>query len=307
MFVCVIRLAESGYYRRYLESPETPLRRRLSRIYVCFTSSFEAYIFSALFFTLSVECVIAYFVILYDYGLGPGLAAHEVEISWCVGLLCIVPLVQVIILPATSKAVRRKGLVLLCACVCWVLEFYLFLSRMVGMYGSSEKAEVLTPESWQLLDATCYGNSKEMVIERKIMDGLFVAGSVFIAFVFFYKFAIDVRRNFKLEVLENFRLPKTLAAKLELFIDSIWMTSVLAFIAMGQIWSVLRIQQQQKALASTVGEKFTDNEWGFGQFLAVFVWLPVLVEFVYYLMCKLLPKHIYLRRRKLSLLNYIDR
>lgn len=57
-----------------------------------------------------------------------------------------------------------------------------------------------------------------------------------------------------------------------------------SYLSIPQIWGVLRLRGIQKALADTTNNAYVDNQWTFGQVVAVMLFAPVATEIGYSLM-----------------------
>ena len=53
-----------------------------------------------------------------------------------------------------------------------------------------------------------------------------------------------------------------------------------AGLACGATYFLAEMQSKRKILREIAGNEFKDDEWGFGQVLAIFVWIPVCVAMV---------------------------
>jgi hypothetical protein len=47
------------------------------------------------------------------------------------------------------------------------------------------------------------------------------------------------------------------------------------------MWRVFRIRNAQEAFTSAIGIEYTDNQWTFGQVVAVVIFAPDIVEVAY--------------------------
>ncbi len=67
-------------------------------------------------------------------------------------------------------------------------------------------------------------------------------------------------------------------------VNSLIARSLLLFLPIlivPEIWGVFRMRNVQEALANAMGINYTDNQWTFGQIVAVVIFAPVIVEAVY--------------------------
>jgi len=52
--------------------------------------------------------------------------------------------------------------------------------------------------------------------------------------------------------------------------------------AIGALVLMVRMEHQRTAMKGITGTEFMDDQWGFGQVMAVFLWAPLLVQALYY-------------------------
>jgi hypothetical protein len=57
--------------------------------------------------------------------------------------------------------------------------------------------------------------------------------------------------------------------------------SPIAF-SIAVIYCLVRLEQKRKIMKAITGADFQDNEWGFGQVIAIFLWVPLLVQTLYW-------------------------
>jgi hypothetical protein len=62
-------------------------------------------------------------------------------------------------------------------------------------------------------------------------------------------------------------------------------TLVVTGLAAGMAYCSARMHLARQQLAAVARNKYTDIEWQFGQVVALFVWVPLLVEFLFPLLC----------------------
>ena len=51
--------------------------------------------------------------------------------------------------------------------------------------------------------------------------------------------------------------------------------------AIGSFYCMVQLEHKRSAMKAVTGDGFTDDQWGFGQVVALFLWAPVLVEFLF--------------------------
>jgi hypothetical protein len=51
--------------------------------------------------------------------------------------------------------------------------------------------------------------------------------------------------------------------------------------AIGSFYCMVQLEHKRSAMKAVTGDGFTDDQWEFGQVVALFLWAPVLVEFLF--------------------------
>lgn len=65
-----------------------------------------------------------------------------------------------------------------------------------------------------------------------------------------------------------------------------WRIAISIASAIAYALSILFFFTYQYAVRQFVAEEFDEREWGYGQYLALFTWIPLLLEFLYIFFCK---------------------
>jgi hypothetical protein len=55
----------------------------------------------------------------------------------------------------------------------------------------------------------------------------------------------------------------------------------------GVIYEMSQLQRKRQIMKAVTGTDFVDNQWGFGQVIAIFLWVPLLIQVLYYT-CRML-------------------
>jgi hypothetical protein len=50
----------------------------------------------------------------------------------------------------------------------------------------------------------------------------------------------------------------------------------------GVIYEMSQLQRKRQIMKAVTGTDFVDNQWGFGQVIAIFLWIPLLIQTLYY-------------------------
>ncbi|KAI9769492.1 MAG: hypothetical protein M1840_003969 [Geoglossum simile] len=110
-------------------------------------------------------------------------------------------------------------------------------------------------------------SSKEKAKGQAIITGFVIAGIVGLLILVFILNMIAMIIGFLA------RHPRALAAVLA--------AMSLAF-GLGSIVCLGQLEQKRNIMKAVTGVEFLDDQWGFGQVMAVFLWAPLLVQAVYY-------------------------
>lgn len=52
--------------------------------------------------------------------------------------------------------------------------------------------------------------------------------------------------------------------------------------AIGGIYFMVQMEHKRNAMKSVTGVDFVDQQWGFGQVIALFLWMPLVIQVVYF-------------------------
>ena len=113
------------------------------------------------------------------------------------------------------------------------------------------------------------------VKEGRAIEVFGIIGSLFVLVLILFLVVRQVmmRLAVKLPSFCSFRLtPSRKTALNILFII------VIPMIAISQFWTIFRLRSLQREMAKTAGNDDLDNDWTFGQIVAVTVFIPVFVE-----------------------------
>jgi len=252
----------------------------------------KVYFDCTVFFAISIQIACLIILVRRDFGISAnGLGGFTVQITWAISLLCMLPLLYpMFILRYTNK--DRKNYRLFLFCGCWLFFFYNFMSQMIGDFGPSQVgqgtgpggATIITTDEWNNLTSLCLSGVEYLsTAEQKVLSGFGAAGSItittygllsllwFITTRRFPETAKVVRHKFSLDFLQKNRKQNT-----------IWFVIFLVpLLTIPQLWGVLRLRAIQKGLANATGNVYVDNQWTFGQVVAVMIFIPVFTELGY--------------------------
>lgn len=111
--------------------------------------------------------------------------------------------------------------------------------------------------------------------ESKLMEAFSIAGSLFMALMVICWVICQILASRDVYI-PLFRPRITTQARKTAFRTMLMV--VLPVLAVTQFWTIFRLRGLQREMSKTAGNDDLDNDWTFGQIVAVTVFLPVLVE-----------------------------
>lgn len=246
----------------------------------------------AVFFVASIE--IACLIVLAKKNSGitaTGLGGLTVQITWIVALLCILPLLYpMIILEFAEK--ERSNYRFALFCTCWILFFYSFVSQMIGDFGQSQVGvgagpggiTIITTEEMSSLTTLCLSGLKVLTVkEQKFLGRFEAAGSIIVSlYGLLYLLWFITKRQSRRQtqwVYTKFQSIPTPYRK-PIFLIRI-IVVLIPLLTAPLLWGLMRLRGIQKALADASSSSYTDNQWTFGQVVAVMIFVPVFTETAY--------------------------
>lgn len=269
-------------------TPTSPLTKYSS----LFPEGCKVFFDCAAFFAISIQISCVVVLVRKDFGISAnGLGGLTVQITWSVALLCMLPLLYpMFILSYTDRDRTNYRLFLICGC--WLLFFYPFISQMIGDFGPSQigrgagpgGATIITADEWNTLTSLCLSGVEYLsAAEQKVLSDFGAAGSIAIStyglvsllwFIMTKKFPEQekaIRHKFSSAFPQKERKRYTLGC----------LTILILLLTIPQLWAVLRLRGIQKGLANATGDVYVDNQWTFGQVVAVMIFAPVFTEVGY--------------------------
>jgi hypothetical protein len=177
-------------------------------------------------------------------------------------------------------------------CACWVLFLYTFVSRMIGDFAPSQVGEgageggttVVNTNDWNTLSALCFTGVQQLTDdETKVIEGFGTAGSIIISLFVVCPFLWPMLQSLELGVVKSAE-KKFSDSRENGRIRSLVPRAILVSVPLltaPEIWGVFRIRNVQESLTNALGTDYTDNQWTFGQVVAVVIFAPVIVEVAY--------------------------
>jgi hypothetical protein len=246
----------------------------------------------AIFFSASIQIACVIVLVRQDLGISAnGLGGITVQITWAVALLCMLPLVYpMVILEYVEK--ERSNYRLFLFSGCWLLFFYTFISQMIGEFGHSQIGQgagpggvtIITTDEWNTLTSLCLAGAETFSHRaQKILNGFGATGSLFISiYGLAYLLWFIAKRQFRKQAdsLENKISARVSNEQRRIYIVGS-MLVIIPLLTVPQFWGVLRLRSMQKALADATSNAYADNQWTFGQVVAVMIFAPVFTEVGY--------------------------
>jgi hypothetical protein len=257
-------------------------------------AGYERYKDGAVVLAFSVQIAAVVMLIKKDFGLSAvEFGELTMEVTWAAALLTILPILLIcLIRPKTSltrsKSEEDRDLPLVWISVTWILFFFTFVSRMVSYYskgqvGSGGQTVISIPEAKSIRDLCFQGVSTVSAPEHLAFEFFAIGGSLFTSILVILILVDGVGQKRQLAWSTHFhdsavfaRLNTSAGRGVLIFNTIIW--------GAPQIWAIFRFRNFQSALARSVDRPNIDNEWSFGQIMAVVVFLPVPIQVVYELL-----------------------
>lgn len=246
----------------------------------------------AVFFVVSIQIACLIVLARKNSGISAnGLGGLTVQITWAVALLCMLPLLYpMLILQYTER--KRSNYRFFLFCSCWVLFFYTFVSQMIGYFGPTQVGQgagpggttVITTEEMNALTSLCLSEANALTnTEQTILSGFGAAGSIIISlYGLLHLLWFIIQRQSRRQAKWFHGQFQTIPAKYRS--SAFLIRSVVVLIPILSIplfWGLMRLRGIQKALANSTSNAYTDNQWTFGQVVAVMIFAPVFTEVGY--------------------------
>jgi len=260
----------------------------------------------AIYFAASIQ--IACVVVLFrkDYGISAnGLGGLTVQITWAVALLSLLPLLYPFVMlsifvkresekeleEAETPGPRHEFRFYLFS-ICWVLFLCTFALRMIGDFGPSQVGQgagpggstIISTNDWDTLNVLCFTGVQQLTDnETTVIEAFGTAGSIILSLFILCPFLWTILQSLapsfvtlaeqKFLAIRNNRVMQSLGPRVVLVL--------IPLLTVPEIWGVFRIRNLQGAFTNTMGIEYTDNQWTFGQVVAVVIFAPVIVEVAY--------------------------
>jgi hypothetical protein len=220
--------------------------------------------------------------------------SFTMEVTWAAALLTMLPMTILCYIhdePTEEDKPEedRRDLRLVLVSISWIMFLYTFISRMIASYGPSQigvshpgkPQPEITAHDVRNIEILCLKGQKGLSSGEEVAFQVFaLGGSLFLslAIVGALGWAVVERSESSwltavTEAVVAKWLPETVSKYLLILSVPLW--------GIPQLWAVLRFRSMQQALAASIRSSDYDNSWGFGQIVAVTIFLPVIVEWVF--------------------------
>jgi hypothetical protein len=260
----------------------------------------------AIYFAASIQIACVVVLVRKDFGISAdGLGGLTVQITWAVALLSLLPLLYPLVMlgifvkngsekeleKAETSRTRHEFRYYL-FCICWVLFLYTFVSRMIGDFAPSQVGQgagpggstIINTTDWDTLNVLCFTGVQQLTDnETMVIEAFGTAGSIILSLFIICPFLWTILQSLDLSYVNLVERKFTVVRK-KWAIQSLGPRAILVLIPLltvPEMWGVFRIRNVQEVLTNTMGIEYTDNQWTFGQVVAVVIFAPVIVEVVY--------------------------
>ena len=255
----------------------------------CLRSSFPVFVDAAMIFTFSVQLASLILMARKDFGISAdNLGGYTMEITWTAALLTMLPATMVVFFKAeneqderdsgekSSRTKKHRTLSLSIVCLSWCFFLYTFLSRMIAAYGPSQIGTAVSDDDWAKIQNKCFEAYEDLTAStRNVMQGFAIAGSLFVSMLVLGKllgplFTNVIQKSSK--AIGRGHVPASMRIAL---------ITLTLLLGVPQVWAIFVLRLQEQRYSQSIGVLDSVNGWGFGQIVAVVVFSPVLIDFVY--------------------------
>jgi hypothetical protein len=260
----------------------------------------------AIYFAASIQIACVVVLVRKDFGISAnGLGGLTVQIAWAVALLSLLPLLYPLIMlgifvaEGSEKELKeaetsrpRHEFRFYLFCVCWVLFLYSFVSRMIGDFAPSQVGQgageggttIVNTTDWNTLNVLCFTGVQQLTDgEKSVIEDFGTAGSIILSLFVVCPFLWTILQSLDLSVV------KLVEAEFSVLRGKRGMQSLgpramlvlIPLLTVPEIWGVFRIRNVQESFTNALGTEYSDNQWTFGQVVAVVIFAPVIVEVAY--------------------------
>jgi len=280
---------------------------------------FETFFTSAFYFAMSILVASNYALAKRDFDVSAnGFGIIETQITFAITVASVLPLLYPITMgPEKEKeagpsdpiaemraeynsTLHEKFRLVLSGLVI-ALFTYPFVSQCIHNWAPTDVGEdngpggttIVDSAEWAALTATCFGEVHPITdVENKVISAFELAGSLLAILVVlcnFFGFLLGRRNTEKSEdavagrilvstrrMLERARFPSSV----RLLFHIVFLLGPL-LLSIPLLWGIFRLREVQRALAKATTNLYLDNDWTFGQVVAIAIFAPVLFDMVH--------------------------
>lgn len=273
----------------------------------------ESFYLSAIFFTMAVLVASNYSLAIRDFDVSAdGFGIFEVSITSAVTVTSVLPLLYPMMIGLAdgapndpndalsvqkyeyNKKLRHRYRLILLGLVV-ALFIYPFVSQCTHNWAPSDVGQgkgpdgttIITDAEWAALLNTCFSGVEPLsYTESTVIAAFELAGSltfiigslwIFLAGINISKRSNQNRFVSSIAGLKHRVKPSAKvghAAKIMLLPCPLLLCTPL-------LWGIFRLRQAQQALAMATSDSYQDNEWGFGQVVALLLFAPVVFDMIF--------------------------
>lgn len=245
------------------------------------------------YFAVSTQIACAIVLIRRDFGISAnGLGGFTVQIVWAIALLCMLPLMYPMVILEYTDA-KKSNYRLFLFSGCWLLFIYTFISQMIGNFAPDQVGEgagpggstIISTDEYSILWTLCFAEAKTLSLtEQKVLSAFGAVGSIIITAYglgsllwFIWKGLVDKKSvdSVRGAISSRFSHPNRDRYIL------IGLNATILGLTIPQAWGVMRLREIQRSLAEHTNNVYVDNQWTFGQVVAVILFAPVIIEVGY--------------------------
>jgi hypothetical protein len=259
---------------------------------------------SAVYFALAIEIATTTVLVAKDYeSATTAFGDYESRISTIACTICLLPLIYPITIlsyppppcgeDTRDKQAYRKSLF----CIAVLAYVYPFLSQSVrtwaptqiGDGGGDGGVTYVDTHDWDVVGKVCFGTVEYLTERENTVIGAFqMVASLFIIFFSICILVPPALRRLNYRYGDDHPVRKSMTAFCST-VSRICQQSRLRYVllvapvclAAPLLWGFWRIRTLQTQLATATGRVYEGNDWGFGQVMAITIFVPVAAEMIF--------------------------
>lgn len=265
--------------------------------------AYARYAQAAVVLGFSVQVAAMVLIIRKLFGIsGLNFGSLTVEVTWAAALLSILPLPLAYLVPsdllqqqgrdadspqqAHKEPEEPRDLLLLWTTPAWVLFLFTFACRMtsyysIGQVGGVGTGQVTSGGEAQNIKELCFRRYSVIPPKEQLAFDIFaLGGSLFVCLVFLGMLIDGVAKRGRSGRRGSIH-KSSLSAKLNTTAARVILILNILLWGTPQVYTIFRFRKIQSTLARSINMVNDDNQWSFGQIMAVVVFLPVVMQCIY--------------------------